>query len=159
EYISEIKNIAEKEMLPVQAFAVNILDADINGVFDIAVCMGNSFAFFNKNDATALLKKVAAHLQTGGIFIIGSWVIAEIAIRHFKAREWNQVDEYKYLIENKFVFQPSRIESEHTIVGPDGAYEVIQGVDYIFTLSELEEMFQQAGLTTKALYATPRKKK
>lgn len=159
EYIKEIQTVAKAEALAVQAFASDVLNAELKDAFDIVVCMGNSFAFFNREDAITLLKKLSSHLKQGGIFIISSWVIAEIAIRHFREREWRHVDEYKYLIENKFVFQPSRIESEHTVIGPDGSSEVINGVDYIFTLSELEQMFQQAGLHTKALYATPRKKK
>jgi hypothetical protein len=36
---------------------------------------------------------------------------------------------------------------------------VIKGVDYIFTLAELEEMFQQTGFKTKDLFSTPGKRK
>ena len=70
-----------------------------------------------------------------------------------------QVEDFKYLLDYKYQFYPSRIESEHTIIRNDGATEVIKGVDYIFTLSELEDMFEKAGLKTINLYSTPRKKR
>lgn len=63
------------------------------------------------------------------------------------------------MLEYKYCFYPSRIESEQTIISPDGSVEVAKGVDYIFTLDQLEQMFYEAGFKTKEVYSTPRKKK
>lgn len=158
EYIDEIKETAGSDGLPIEAIATDVLHYQPDDAFDTIICMGNSLAFFGKEDTTRLLNMVAGALKPGGIFIISSWMIAEIAIRHFRQKDWLQVEEYKYLLDYQFHFFPSRIESEHTIIRKDGATEVIRGVDYIFTLSELEEMFQLAGMKTKHLYSTPRKK-
>jgi cyclopropane fatty-acyl-phospholipid synthase-like methyltransferase len=158
DYISEIKETAKTNRLPIEAETCGALDAKLSGHYKAILCMGNSFAFFDRNDAIQLLKKISAHLEDEGTFIINSWMIAEIAIRHFKEKEWCEVDGYKYMMDYRFQFHPSRIESEHTIVGRDRAVEVISGVDYIFTLSELEVMFQEAGLTTQGLFSTPRKR-
>ena len=158
DYIDEVRRNAEAEGLAVKAYAEDVLSFQPAERFDAVICMGNSLAFFNKHDTIQLLKKVAAALKPGGKFIISSWMIAEIAIRHFRQKDWMEVEEYKYLLDYRFQFHPSRIESEHTIIRDDGATEVIHGVDYIFTLSELEEMFDAAGLRTQNLYATPRKK-
>ncbi len=159
DYIIEIQNEAGKGNFPIHAFTADAMNAQLSETFDAAICMGNSFSFFNKEDATLLLKRIASHLKPNGVFIIGSWTIAEIAIRHFREREWRHVEDYKYLIENKFFFHPNRIESEHTLINANGPAETIEGIDYIFTLSELEQMFNHAGLTTKGLYTTPRKKR
>lgn len=158
EYIAEINEKAAGERLPLTTFVANALEAPISESYKAILCMGNSFAFFAKEEALLLLQKLAAHLLPNGIFIINTWMIAEIAIRHFREHEWYKVDGYKYLLEYRFFFNPSRIESEHTLVAPDGTVEVIQGVDYIFTLAELEGLFQQAGLRLKQIYSTPRKK-
>jgi SAM-dependent methyltransferase len=128
-------------------------------VFDTVICMGNSFAFFNREEAVKILKNISLHLKKDGVLIINSWMIAEIAIRHFKQHDWFQVGEYKYLLDYQWRFDPGRIESEHTLLRNDGAVEVIRGVDYVFTLDDLEQMFREAGLTTIGLYSTPRKKK
>ncbi len=159
EYIAEIETVAAAENLPVEAFVSGALDAQLSHQYKAILCMGNSFAFFNKHDALSLLKKVAGHLEPDGTFLINTWMIAEIAIRHFQEHEWYRVDAYKYLLDYKFAFQPSRIESEHTILAPDGTIEVVHGVDYIFTLDELDALFVQSGLRLKDVYSTPKKRK
>jgi SAM-dependent methyltransferase len=159
EYISEINEQASAKGLDVNALQANAITMNLEGIYDAAICMGNSFAFFDRADAVSILKNVAAHLKPGGIFIINSWMVAEIAIRHFKEHDWHWAGDYKCVLENKYRFHPSRIESEQTIIAPNGKVEVIKGVDYIFTLAELEEMFQQTGFKTKDLFSTPRKRK
>ena len=158
EYIQEIKDLAAKESLPLESIADGALTVSLNRNYKAVLCMGNSFAFFDRDDAVELLQKLAAHLQEDGILLINSWMIAEIAIKHFREKEWIALNGYKYLLDYKFYFQPSRIESEHTLLSVDGRVDVIKGVDYIFTLAEMETMFNEAGLTTKSLYATPRKR-
>jgi len=158
EYIEEIKAVAKENALPVDAYASSALTMQLSQTYKAAICMGNSFAFFDRGDAVSLLKKIATHLEQDGILIINSWMIAEIAIKHFREKEWYNVDNYKYILDYQFHFHPSRIESEHTIISDRGEMEVIKGVDYIFTLAELEGMFNEAGLETKALYSTPKKR-
>ena len=159
EYIDEIKSVAKEQNLPVQAVREDVLHAKLSEVYDAAICMGNSFAFFNKEDAVTILKNISSHLKPGGILIINSWMIAEIAIRHFKEKDWHYAGEYKCLLDYKYCFHPSRIESEQTIIAPGGEVEVVKGIDFIFTLDEMEQMFKEAGLKTKQLYSTPRKRK
>jgi cyclopropane fatty-acyl-phospholipid synthase-like methyltransferase len=158
DYVLEIKARAEEKNLPVEPVLSGALEVALSQTYEAAICMGNSFAFFNKEEAGFLLKKIASHLKTGGVFIINSWMIAEIAIKHFREKDWHDVGEYKYLLDYKFLFHPNRIESEQTIIDKEGGVEVIRGVDYIFTLDEMEMMFNEAGLRTKHLYSTPRKK-
>jgi SAM-dependent methyltransferase len=159
DYIDEIKTNSKEENLPVDAVQADILHVRLNGVYDAAICMGNSFAFFDGQDAVSILKNISAHLKQGGILIINSWMIAEIAIKHFKEKDWHYAGEYKCMLEYKYCFHPSRIESEQTIIAPDGTVETIKGVDYIFTLDEMENIFSLAGFKTVELYGTPRKKK
>lgn len=158
DYIAEIETRAKAEELAVEPVLSGALEVKLSGSYEAAICMGNSFAFFDREDAIYLLKKMASHLVPGGILLINSWMIAEIAIKHFREKDWHYVDGYKYLLDYKFLFHPSRIESEQTVIASDGTIEVIKGVDYIFTLDELESMFKEAGLTTKNLYSTPRKR-
>ena len=158
DYIDEIKSAGTAESLPIEAFAESALTVNLHKQYKAVVCMGNSFAFFERKEAVALLQKISRHLLPGGSLLINSWMIAEIAIRHFREKEWSQVEGYKYLLDYKFHFHPSRIESEHTLITADGRVEIINGVDYVFTLAELEVMFNEAGLTTMALYSTPRKR-
>ena len=159
EYIDEINLTVQEQNLPVRAYQAGTLEVSLDDTYDAIICMGNSFSFFNKEETTLILKKLSNHLNPGGILIINSWMIAEIAVKHFKEKEWYHVGPYKYLLDYKFHFQPSRIESEQTIVSPDGTVDVLNGIDYIFSLDELETMFSTAGLATKDLFSTPRKRR
>ena len=158
DYIAEINTKAQQESLPVEGLAFSALEMPLLQTYKAAVCMGNSFAFFNREQAIGLLKKIAAHLATDGTLVINSWMIAEIAIRHFREKDWHEVEGFKILMSNRFCFQPSRIESEHIVIGENKVIETIHGVDYIFTLAELEAMFAEAGLQTTGLFSTPRKR-
>lgn len=159
DYIDEIKTIASEQNLPVTAVQGDVLHAKLDEVYDAAICMGNSFAFFDRDDATTILKNISSHLKPAGILIINSWMVAEVAIKHFKERDWHYAGEYKCMLEYKYSFHPSRIESEQTIIAPDGSVEIVKGVDYIFTFDELETMFSEAGFKTANVFSTPRKKK
>ena len=158
-YIDEIKSKAADQNLPVTAIQQDALHAKLDDVYDAAICMGNSFAFFNRADAIKILKNISDHLKPSGVLIINSWMIAEVAIKHFKEKDWHYAGDYKCMLEYRYCLHPSRIESEQTIISPNGDVETVQGVDYIFTLDELELMFNEAGLKTKEVYSTPRKKK
>ena len=158
-YTDEIKEIALEKNLPIQVIKDDIIQAELAGPYDTAICMGNSFAFFGREDALTILEKISAHLIPGGTLIINSWMIAEIAIRYFKQKDWHYAGEYKCLLDYNYCFHPSRIESEQTIISKDGIVEVVKGVDYIFTLDELDQMFKMTGFKTLGLYSTPRKRK
>lgn len=159
DYINNIQTIAEKEALPVQVILSDAISVKLNQVYDAAICMGNSFAFFNEQDAAAMLCIISNHLKSGGTFIINSWMIGEIAIKYFREKDWFLVEGYKYLIDNKYFFNPARIESEHIIIAADGRTESIKAIDYIFTFSELDALFKKSGFIMKDSYSTPKMKK
>src|SRR5690349_4085579 len=46
DYISEIKEIAKKENLPVTAVQADVLQFQSEDEYDLVICMGNSMSFF-----------------------------------------------------------------------------------------------------------------
>ena len=137
-YTNEITQKAKSENLNIEAIQANVVNWQASQIFDAAICMGNSFAFFDKANALTILKNVSTHLKPGGVFIINSWMIAEIAIKHFKERDWHYAGDYQCILQSKFLFSPTRIETQQTIIGPGDVVEKKTGVDFIFTLNELE---------------------
>lgn len=158
-YIKEIEAEATKEGLSINAIAADVVNVNLDGSYEAAICMGNSLAFFNKEDALKLLQSVASVLNKNGKLIINTWMLGEIAIRHFKEKDWFYADDYKYLIDSKYLFNPTRIESDHIIIRTGMEAEVIKGIDYIFTVSELKEILNAAGFSLNEMYSTPRKRK
>lgn len=156
EYISEIE--AATDGLPIEAVCTSATSMQLTGKYKAVICMGNSFAFFNREEAGSIIKTIGAHLEENGVFIINTWTLAEIAIKYYKEKDWFYVDNWKYIIDNKYFLDPARIETDHMIVSPDGKTETIRGIDYIFTVSELNAMLRQGGLKIREIYSTPRKR-
>jgi 2-polyprenyl-3-methyl-5-hydroxy-6-metoxy-1,4-benzoquinol methylase len=159
EYINEVQLVASTEKLTLKAIQANVLDYKPDDVYDLAMCMGNSLNFFNTDDTTKILANIFSHLKTGGHLLINSWSIAEIAIKNFKEKSWSNVGNLKFLTESKYLFHPSRIETESTIIAPDGSMEVKTGIDYIFSINEIEAMLTTAGFLLKEVYSIPGRKK
>jgi cyclopropane fatty-acyl-phospholipid synthase-like methyltransferase len=90
DYINEINRRATSENLTVNAVLVDVLSYSPDGKFELAICMGNSLQFFNKEELMKLLSTIASHLQPGGHFLINTWTIMEIAVKHYKdkGRVW-----------------------------------------------------------------------
>lgn len=159
DYINEIKTTVENEKLPVHAVQSNIMEFTTNEKFDLATCMGNSLNFFNAADTIKLLKNISSFLKKGGRLLVNSWSIAEIAIKNFKEKTWSQIGDMKLLVESRFHFHPARIESEHTIIAPDGSMEIKKGIDYIFSINEFEGMLKESGFELNEVYSIPGRKK
>lgn len=157
-YINEISEIVKKENLPVECIEADLANVQLAGVYDAAVCMGNSFSSFNKATASKVLLNISKHLKEGGVFILNTWMIAEIALRNFKEREWYNIKDYKYLLENKFLLDPTRIETEHTVITKDGLIETKRDTDFILSIEELKEIMLAANLKVTDVFSTPRKK-
>ena len=159
DYINEINEVAEKEQLPLKAIKDNVIDYKIDDTFDLALCMGNSLNFFNAADTVKLLTNISSHLKSGGHLLINSWSIAEIAFKNFKEKSWSRIGDVKFINDSKLLFHSTRIETESETIFPDGTTETKTGIDYIFSINEMETMLKEAGLHLKEVYSIPGRKK
>lgn len=158
-YVNEIKSRAENEKLQVMAIKADILYYEAEGVFDLALCMGNSLCFFNKPDTLAILNMLSRHLKQGGHLLINTWMLAEIAFNSFQERGETNIGDLKFVTESKYLLQPSRIETDSVITAPNGKKEVKKAIDYIYSISETELLLNEAGFVMKEVYSIPGKKK
>lgn len=158
-YINEVKRAAEEEHLPVTSVQADVMVYQPEGLFDLIICMGNSINFFNQTDTQKIISNVFAHLKPGGHFLINTWSLTEIVIKQFRDRYWNEIKGIKFLTESKYLFHPTRIETESIMIAPDGSIETKTGVDYIFSLSEMEAMLTNAGLVLEEVFSVPGKRR
>jgi len=159
EYINEIQKTAVNDQLPILAVKGDIVKYEANGIFDLALCMGNSLCFFDKNDTVKLLKMIAAHLKPSGHFFINTWMLAEIVFNCFSEKSWKSIGNLKYITESKYLLQPSRIETDHLILTNEGKTETKKAIDYIYSIAETEQMLNEAGFVMKEVYSIPGRKK
>jgi len=157
EYIKEIEETATENDLSIHAINSDVMQFSTEEKYDLVICMGNSFNFFDPLEAEKLLSHIYAFLKDKGQLLIHTWSIAEIAIPQFKEKSWSEINGLKYLTSSKYLFSPTRIESETTIIGPQGT-EIKTAIDYVFSVSELIALLQANGFTTKEIYSIPGKK-
>lgn len=158
EYIEEIQEKAALENLPVTAICTDVLKADIKGLFDAVICMGNSIQFFPVKDVIDLFSKISGVLKPGGRFYINTWSIAEIAYKNFKDKTWSNVGDLLLLSDCKMLYHPSRMEIRSIVITPEGQREEKTGIDYIYSIAEMESLLKNAGLQMSAIYSIPGKK-
>lgn len=157
-----IKGLTEKinlQGLNITAIQADILVIDIKEKFSGAVCLGNSFGYFNADKMKLFVEKVAASLETGAKFIINSGMIAESILPNFSNYKINNsytvgnitMDvtniynvEDSYMISNLFYTKEGKTE-EHSFK------------HYVFTLGEVKRLLQSYGLRTLATYNSPTK--
>jgi SAM-dependent methyltransferase len=158
-YTQEIANKKEQENLNIEVVTSDITELNLSKQFDAIICMGNSFGFFNYQEAGKILENLMSYLRQNAKLIIHTEVLAEISVRTFEERHEFTTGDYDYILERQFFFHPSRIEQKHTITDKQGATEVLEGVDYIFSINEFETLFSHVGLKLMDVFSTPRKRK
>ena len=159
EYINEINQTAKAEHLSITAISTDILQYKTTENFDLALCMGNSLNFFNAEDVHRLLSNIHSHLNQGSHLLINTWSLAEIAIKSFIPRSEDERNGIRHIYESRYLFHPTRIEFESTFIGADGKIEKKQGVDYIFSVAEMEGLLKAVGFSLDEIYSVPGKKK
>ena len=159
DYIDEIKSKAAAEGLNIVAKAQNIASASFDIAHQAAICMGNSFSFFDKERLIKVFTNISNALLPGSVFVINTWAIAEIAIRQFKDKTWQYVGDFIYLSDNEYLFSPTRIASEQMIIAPGGQTEKLSGIDYIYSIAEVEAILKQTGFILEKVYSTPKGRK
>jgi len=158
-YTNEIREAASKENLPVTTINSDVIQFTPTDKFDLVICMGNSFNFFDANESNQLLTKIFNALKKDGQLLIHTWSLTEIAIQQFKEKTWSDINGLKYLTSSQYLFSPTRIESETTIISPDGkSVENKLAIDYIFSVAEMHELLNNAGFTIKEIYSIPGRK-
>jgi SAM-dependent methyltransferase len=159
DYINEISSVIKQEKLPAKAIKADIIQFRSDESFDLAICMGNSLNFFNEAEILTLLSSVSSRLNKGGQLLINTWSLAEIAIKQFIEKSWSMINGLKYLSDSAYLFHPTRIETETTIISPEGDTEVKQAIDYIFSVAEMEKLLTASGFILKEIYSIPGRKK
>jgi len=159
DYINEIREKSRSEELPLQSLCTDVLEMQIDQEYDAVICMGNSLQFFNEADVIRLLSNISEHLKAKGKLFINTWSIAEIAMNSFKEKSWSKIGELLFLTESKFLFHPTRIETNSIIITDTGEKEEKTGIDFIYSISELESIFNKTGFQLKEIYSIPGKKR
>ena len=153
DYLQEIQQIATAEHLPLQCLQEDVINYSTTEKFDLVICMGNSMNFFNERDCIKLITSIGRNLEPGGKLLIHSWSLAEIVIRQFEDRSELTINDHQLIMENQYLFNPTRIETISTIIDSAGNKEIKKGIDYVFSLSEMQRMLRNCGFIVNDVFS------
>lgn len=115
--------------------------------FDAALCFWGSFGYFDAAGDEAFVRGVAAALRTGGRFLIDTHTVESI-LPNFRERNWWEVGDVTILMHTEYVVGTGRIETDWTIVGPDGRRERQRSSVRLYALAELTALLEDAGFAS-----------
>ena len=156
EFVQALNEQVEAEKLPIAVILGDILTTAINGSFDGAYCMGNSFGYVDYTGMDLFVKKVAAALKPGARFVINSGMVAESRLPNFPKTGHYVLDELTMDISNSYAVGDSCMLTELTYTKA-GHTEVHHFKHYVFTLSEIKRLLAGHGLVTIDVYKSTEK--
>jgi SAM-dependent methyltransferase len=131
--------------LPIDWVLGDMRQLERTAEFDGAFCFGNSFGYLNPHDAAMLLAALARAIKPGSRFVLETGMAAESILRGLQKRRWFRLGEIYMLSENQYHPREGRLNIQYTFVRSD-VVDTRPSSSYVFTVSELCRMFNQAGL-------------
>ena len=157
-----IEKLTEKiftEKLNIRAIKADILTMQLNEKFSGAVCLGNSFGYFNIDKMKLFVEKVSSSLETGSKFIINSGMIAESILPNFVNYSENKtytVGDITMEIDNIYHAEDSFMISNF-LYTQNGKIEEHSFKHYVCTLGEVKRLLKLYGLNTIGTYSSTSK--
>jgi SAM-dependent methyltransferase len=153
EFIDEASAAARARRLKAQFIRGDMRRLDWHSQFDGAFCFGNSFGYLEYPAMGAFVRGVACALKPGGRFVIQTGMAAESILPTLKEREWYQVDDILFAIENHYEADVSCLQTTGTFVR-NGTTEVRKWWHWVYTVGEIRRMLATAGLEVRELYGS-----
>jgi len=146
EYICNLRDITAKELLPITPIQADILEYELTGEFDLALCLGNSFSYFNYYLLLEFARKINNALSKGGSFLVNTGAIAESILPTVQQKDWIEVEDILLLSERCYHSEDSVVQSNYRII-KQGQTEIKTAYHYVFTLAEIRRLLAEAGFS------------
>ncbi|HUS06540.1 MAG TPA: class I SAM-dependent methyltransferase [Bryobacteraceae bacterium] len=122
-----------------------------DGQFDAAFCFGNSFGYLDRLGNRAFIAALAGALKLGGRVALETGIVAESLLPSLQRSRWFQVGGIIMLSSNTYEPYQSRLDIEYTFIR-NGTVDTRRISQHVYTVAEIRELFEDAGLRTLALY-------
>jgi cyclopropane fatty-acyl-phospholipid synthase-like methyltransferase len=150
-FLTGLDKIVKKENLPIEIIRGNILTLELIGTFDGAVCMGNSFGYFDYDNIKSFVHKVASCLKTGARFVINSGMLAESILKNIPAEKTYVLGNLSMQVNNEYVVGDSYMIS-HLTYRKEDLVEKHDYKHYVFTVGEIKRLLHSVGLKIINIY-------
>lgn len=149
-----IKTLTEKiktDNLFIETIQADILTVKLNKRYSGAICMGNSFGYFDFDKMKSFVEKVSSSLEAGSRFIINSGMIAESILLNFSKNKSYTFGNLTMDITNIYNVEDSYMVS-HLLYTKEGKMEKHAFKHYVFTLGEVKRLLKLFRFRTVATY-------
>ena len=147
EYVAEARRRADERRLPAEFVLGDMRTLPWRGEFDAALCVGNSFGYFDDEGNRAFLAGVHAALRPGGRFFLSYPLVAELALAGRGLRDWRRVGDTLLLSESWHDERRGRMETTYTAIdlATRAPLEEKHASYRVHPRAELEELLRSIG--------------
>lgn len=154
-FIAGLTEKIKSNKLNITALQADILSMQLTQKFSGAICMGNSFGYFNFERMKSFVEKVSSSLEIGAKFIINSGMIAESVLPNFSSYQNKSytVENITMIVTNIYNVEDSYMIS-NLLLSKEGKSEEHSFKHFVFTLGEVKRLLKLVGLKTIATYGS-----
>jgi cyclopropane fatty-acyl-phospholipid synthase-like methyltransferase len=142
----------KEENLSIRTIYGNILSIDLAGSYDGAICMGNSFGYFDYKGMEIFVKKLSSCLRPHARFIINSGMVAESILPKIPAEMNYVLGDLSMQISNEYVAEESYMVS-HLTYKKGNHSEQHSFKHYVYTIGEIKRLLRTCDLKIIKLYS------
>ena len=156
QFLSEARRFARERGVSVDWRLGDMRTLSVVEEFDAALCFGNSFGYLSRADTKHFLKRLSAALRDGARFVLESGAVAESILPNLVRSRWMEVGEIVFLSSVAYDAPTSRLISHYIFIrGAERQEKTAEIV--VYTVSELAELFGEAGFIVEGIFASPAK--
>jgi SAM-dependent methyltransferase len=143
-FLAKARRKAEERGLTIRFEPADMRDLAFAAEFDTAINFGGSFGYFDEEDNARVVATMSRALKPGGRFLIDT-PTSETIFPRFRERLWREAGDVLVLTENRYDHEAGRIDSDWTIVAPDGRRESRHSSIRLYTFRDLAALLHDAG--------------
>jgi SAM-dependent methyltransferase len=147
------RRAAEVDRVEVRFVKADMRDLGFESEFDAAVNYWGSFGYFDEDGDRRFADVVARSLRRGGRFLIETHTL-ETVLPIFSEGTWQRVGEWFVLREQRYDHELARVDTEWTLIGPNGVRETADSSIRLYTYAELTSLLREVGFVSFDAYDT-----
>jgi 2-polyprenyl-3-methyl-5-hydroxy-6-metoxy-1,4-benzoquinol methylase len=151
-YIAKLNNAAVNRNLHINALHLDVLDFQPETVFDLVLCLGNSFNYFDHLKTKRFIQVLTSALKSGGHIIINTGSLAENVFMDFKKEREMKVGNILFKMSNEYDCLQGALKTEMEFA-KDGNSEKKTAFHFAYTLAEINRLMTERGMEITGVYA------
>ncbi len=156
--LKTLRTRASERALRVEAVAADLRELPLDGPFDGACCMGNSFGYFDPEGMAAFARRLGALLRPSARFVVETAMAAESILPNFEQEFTAAAGDLTLKVAQRYNVAESRVDAQMTF-GRGSALTPREQLPpratrhYVLTCREIVTLLERAGLCVRSLYS------